>query len=348
VDLELPRQEPVSVRARVPASSANLGPGFDVFSLALESPYIEVELVSAPAGTRTIVVEGLHAGEIDTNPNLNSAGKALSAVAEVFGKPMGYALRMRGEIPPGKGLGRSGAEAVGVVLCAIKQFKLGLDALGLVKTAGKAEPGRHLDNVAASALGGFNIVTRSSVDGEDVITTISPPKDLGVAVLVPTVEKPSTEIARRLVPFQIQTTEHARAMGYAARISAAFARGDVRAILETLPWDGIVEPARANGGIYGAGIDATHLMREKRTLLKKLHVAETISGAGPSRALWYSISEDRSRRRQNKAGVIQPAIEFVTDGLRSFGYGVQKVFVTKPSTKGAMIISKTIRGAGRD
>lgn len=332
----------------MPASSANLGPGFDVFSVALESPHIEVELATAPSGTRTIVIEGVHASEIDNDPNLNAAGKALSAMADTFGKPDGYVLRMKGEIPPGKGLGRSGAEAVGAVLCAVRRFKLRLNALQLVQMAGKAEPSHHLDNVSASALGGFNIVTRSAAGGREAVTTIVPPKDLGVAVLVPTVEKPSTEVARRLVPFQIQTTEHVRAMGHAGRISAAFAQGDVPTILETIPWDGVVEPARANAGLYGAGVDANHLLEEKKILLKKFHVAETISGAGPSRTLWYSISEDHNRKRKNNAGTVQPAIEFVTDRLTSLGYEIQKAFVTKPSTKGAIIIPSQVRGSDKE
>jgi len=127
-------------------------------------------------------------------------------------------------------------------------------------------------------------------------------------------------------------------MGHAGRISAAFAQGDVRAILETVSWDGVVEPARANGGLYGDGVDSIHLWEEKKVLFEKFHVAETISGAGPSRALWYSRSEDRNRTRKNKVGSIQPAVEFVTDRLRSLGYEVQEAFITKPSSKGATII----------
>jgi len=245
---------------------------------------------------------------------------------------------MRGEIPPAKGLGRSGAEAVGAVLCADRKFKLGLKGLQLVQMAGKGERSTPLDSDCGSALGGVNIVTGSWVGGREAVTTISPPEDLGVAVLVPTVEKPSTEVARRFVPFKIRTKEHVRAMGHAGRISAAFAQGDVRAILETVSWDGVVEPARANGGLYGDGVDSIHLWEEKKVLFEKFHVAETISGAGPSRALWYSRSEDRNRRRKNKVGSIQPAVEFVTDRLRSLGYEVQEAFITKPSSKGATII----------
>jgi homoserine kinase len=334
----LPRTRISKVRVRVPASSANLGPGFDVFSIALETPQIEVELSPASPGTRTIRVEGAHAVEVNTDPDLNAAGKALAAASQEFGKPEGYVLRIRADIPPRKGLGLSGAEAVGAIFCANRTFKLGLKGRALVHIAAKAEPSQHLDNVCASALGGFNIVTRNPTDGAEAITTISPPKDLGIVFLVPNVEKASTEATRQLVPSEVLRPEHVRSMGYAARISAAFALGDVGAILETLPWDEIVEPARADSGAYGRGVDSRFLKEEKKMLLERFHVAETISGAGPSRALWYSISHDLKQRRKDKMGLIQPAIALVSDRLKSLGYEVLEAFLTRPSAKGATII----------
>jgi homoserine kinase len=310
----------------------------------LESPHLEVEFDEAPPGTRTIIAEAANAAKIDTDPRLNAAGKALSALAEAFGKPEGYVLRIRGDIPPKKGLGQSGAEAVGAILCADRRFRLGLRGRELVYMAARAEPSHHMDNVAAAALGGFNVVTGSAIGGRGAITTIPPPKDLGVAIIVPNVQKASTEAAREFVPSQVTMEAHVRALAHAAQVSAAFAKGDVRVILEALPWDRIVEPARANGGAYGSKIDSKHLLEEKRMLLDRFHVAETISGAGPSRALWYSIAEDRRQKRKNKAGSIQPAIELVTGRLRSVGYEVQEVFVTRPSSKGATIITSKRRG----
>jgi homoserine kinase len=314
-----------------------LGAGFDVFSVALESPCIEVKFTPAEVGTRTIIIEGAHASEINTDPDLNPSGKALSALSDEFGKPEGYVLRIGVGIPPGKGLGLSGAEAVGAIVCADRYFNLGVKGRALVNIAAKAEPSHHMDNVSASALGGFNIVTQDSFREIGPIT-FPPPKDLGLAVLVPNVEKPSTEAARQLVPSQVQRAEYVRSIGHAARVSAAFAKGDVRAILEALPWDTIVEPARADGGAYGKGIGSGFLLAEKKILLEKFHVAETISGAGPSRALWYSISEDIKRRRKDKMGTIEPAIALVTDRLRSLGHEVLEVFRTRPSSKGATII----------
>jgi len=195
-----------------------------------------------------------------------------------------------------------------------------------------------MDNVSASALGGFNIVTSTPVRAEREITTIRPPRDLGIALLIPNIEKRSTEATRQLLPSAVSTPAHIQSIGCVARVSAAFAMCDVKAILETLPWDEFVEPMRADGGVYGRGIDSRFLLDEKKMLLDRFHVAETISGAGPSRALWYSISEDLKQRRKNKNGLIQPAIALVSDRLKSLGYGVREVFFTRPSTKGATII----------
>ena len=324
------------VRARVPASIANLGPGFDVHSIALQDPSIEVELSIAARDSRSIQVEGIYAKEVNTDPSINAAGKALKAMFLEFGRPEGYALRIKSNIPPRKGLGLSGAEAVGAVLCVNRMFNVGLKGRVIVNLAAKAEPSQHMDNVSASALGGFNIVSRTPF-GELQIITIRPPRDLGVAVLVPDIEKVSTEATRQLLPSSVPRQTHVQSMSYISRISAAFAKGDVRAILDTLPWDMVVEPARADGGAYGARINALFLQEEKKLLLERFHVAETISGAGPSRALWYSVSEDSGRRRNNKVGLIKPAIDLVSNRLESLGHKVREVFLTKPSAKGAEI-----------
>jgi homoserine kinase len=328
------------VFAIVPASVANLGPGFDVLSIALQKPMIEVALARAPRGSHTIYFTGPYAKEVTVKTALHAGAKALETLHKQFGKPDAYTLRIRVEIPPRKGLGLSGAEAVGAVLCANRLFKLGLDRESVAHIAATAEPSHHMDNVAASALGGFNIITRTPLAERSEITTFRPPTDLGVAVVVPNIEKASTEPTRQVLPATVATEQYVRSMSYVARISAAFASSDVNAIIETLQWDPMVEPARADAGCYGKGIDAHFLQEEKEMLLREFHVAETISGAGPSRALWYSISEDRRVRKKKQRDLIQVAIEQVSSRLRSLGHDVREVYITKPSAKGAAIVPR--------
>ena len=326
------------MRARVPASIANLGSGFDVHSVALQIPGVEIEFWPAPAGSRTISVTGPYAKDVTTDVRLHASSKALAAVYEHFEKPDGYALRVKVKVPPRKGLGLSGAEAVGAVLCADFAFHLGLSRKVVARLAAEAEPSHHMDNVAASALGGFNIINRSPIDGIADITTIPPPPNLGVCVLVPDIDKSSTEATRNSLPHTVSMKAHAESLGYAAKAAAAFAARDVNAIIDTLPWDPVVEPARANAGVYGKGISAEFLLEEKKLLLERFHVAETISGAGPSRALWYSITEDRRAKRKNKVGLIRPAIELVSNRLESLGHRVSTFTITKPTSKGATIV----------
>jgi homoserine kinase len=332
----------MEVTARIPASIANLGPSFDVHSIALQKPSIEVTLTKATTGSLTIHVTGKFSQEVTTNPKLHAGAKALSELHHRLGIPDSMTLDVRADIPPRKGLGFSGAEAVGAVLCANRLFKLGLDMPDVARIAATAEPSHHLDNAAASALGGFNIISKAPAK-EQQITTYRPPVDLGIAVVVPDIDKVSTEATRQALPEKISREQYVNAMGYVSKISAAFAAHNTRGIIEALPWDPTFEPARADAGYYGKGVTAEFLQVEKRTLMERFHVAETISGAGPSRALWYSISEDRAFRRKKEAGLIANAIQVVSTGLRSFGHDVQEVFLTRPSVEGATIISRKRR-----
>ena len=284
------------VTAKVPASIANLGPGFDVHSIALQKPSIEVTLAKATSGSVTIQATGPFCQEVTTNPEFHAGARALRSLHKLFGIAESYALQIRVDIPPRKGLGLSGAEAVGAVLCANQIFKLGLDMPSVARIAATAEPSHHMDNVAASALGGFNIISGMSVE-EQKITTYRPPVDLGVALVVPDIEKASTEATRQSLPETVSREQYVSCMGYISKISAAFVSCDVKAIIEALPWDPTFEPARAEAGCYGKGVNAQFLREEKEMLLKEFHVAETISGAGPSRR-----SGTASRRTADSAG----------------------------------------------
>ena len=158
-------------------------------------------------------------------------------------------------------------------------------------------------------------------------------------MVVPNIVKASTEAARQVLPESVSREQYVRNMGYVARISAAFAKSDIRTIIQTLPWDGFVEPTRAEAGSYGRGVDSKFLREEKEILLKDFHIAETISGAGPSCALWYSLSENNKSLRKRKGSLIDGAIEQVSTRLQSLGHNVEEVFITKPSVKGAILKS---------
>ena len=143
---------PAEVRVRVPASSANLGPGFDSLGLAL-ALYDEVDVAVAPDGL-TVEVDGAGAGVPRDERHL--VVRALRRAFAVFGDaPSGLHLRCRNAIPHARGLGSSAAAAVAGAAAAAalagRDVAAESDAL-LQITAGMEG---HADNAAASLFGGF-------------------------------------------------------------------------------------------------------------------------------------------------------------------------------------------------
>src|SRR5512136_1679329 len=98
------------VTVRAPATSANLGPGFDVFGLALEHPNDKVTLARTGGGIK-IKVKGLQASSISTVPERNTAGVVASYMIREFGLKTGLAIGIEKGICPSRGLGSSAASA---------------------------------------------------------------------------------------------------------------------------------------------------------------------------------------------------------------------------------------------
>ncbi len=143
------------VRVRVPASSANLGPGFDTFGLAI-AIYDEIE-VSAIDGATHVEIEGVGADEVPTDES-NLVVRAAAKAFEAVGVPMpGLAVRARNVIPHGGGLGSSAAAIVSGLMAAkgllAPELELGSDLLLSLAT----EMEGHPDNVAPALLGGLTI-----------------------------------------------------------------------------------------------------------------------------------------------------------------------------------------------
>jgi homoserine kinase len=146
---------PCEVRVRVPASSANLGPGFDSLGLAL-GLYDDVEVSVAPSGI-AIEVEGEGAGRVPCD-EAHLVARAMRATWDVVGDaPPGIRMRCRNAIPHSRGLGSSAAAAVAgataAVVLAGRDAELERDTI--LQVAAGMEG--HADNAAASLLGGFVI-----------------------------------------------------------------------------------------------------------------------------------------------------------------------------------------------
>ena len=180
------------VRVRVPATSANLGPGFDALGLALG---LHNEVILEEADEVSVSVEGEGAGRLDGDAT-NVVARGVALGFEVAGRPFrGGRLRCVNRIPLNRGLGSSAAAWVGGLLAANALLGEPLDRDALVTAAARAEG--HPDNVAAAVLGGLTV---SCADGARVIAVSLPvPREIAWVVLLPETES-STREARAVLP----------------------------------------------------------------------------------------------------------------------------------------------------
>jgi homoserine kinase len=267
------------VRVRVPATSANLGPGFDACGLAL-ALYDDVVVQVTESGV-DCQVAGEGADRVATGER-NLIVKALRATFAVLGgQPRGLALRSANRIPHGRGLGSSAGAIVAGVLAARGLVVGGnerLDDLGVLRLAASIEG--HPDNVAACLLGGYTIAW-SDTDG---VRALSQPvaESIVPVMFVPSTQVPTSK-TRRLLPEQLPFADAARSAGRAALLTAALTgRPDV---LLPATEDRLHQQYRAVAMPRSASL-LEHLRAEG--------VAAVISGAGPSvLALTDRASSDR-------------------------------------------------------
>lgn len=304
---------PSSVKVKAPCSTANLGPGFDVFGLALDAYYDTIELRKTRKG---ITIQSFDSIPLDTDKN--SAGLVVKEMAKKFKIKTGLVLKIKKGVPAGYGLGSSASSAAAAVVAFNALFDLGLDPNTLVKYAGmgeKASAGTiHYDNVAASVLGGFVLVRTSPLD----VIRIDPPKDLVLCVAIPKISVPQkkTEMSRKVLPQQIKLADHIRNLANAAAITAGFVKKDAE-LIGTSIRDIIIEPARQ------------HLIpgfeKVKTGAIRAGALGVTISGAGPSIIAFTS-----------KSGNPKKISDAMMKGFASAGIECTTI-ICKPS-KGATVL----------
>lgn len=213
-----------SARVSVPATSANLGPGFDSLGLAL-SMRDELEGELGGSGV-SVEVTGAGAGEVpldETHLVVRAMRVAFDALGEA---PAGLRLRCRNVVPHARGLGSSSAAIVGGLVLARALVDGGaerLDDRAVLDLAVGMEG--HPDNVAPALLGGFVISGSDPRDGSAYAARSAVDPRIGAVALVPA-DPVSTELARGLLPPTVPHADAAAAAGAAALLVAALA-GDV-------------------------------------------------------------------------------------------------------------------------
>jgi homoserine kinase len=307
------------VTVKAPATSANLGPGFDVFGIALAEPSDKVTLISISEGIK-IQISGMGARTISLTPEKNTAGLVAKTMLTDFKIKTGLLIQVEKGIFPGKGLGSSAASAAAVSFGINSMFNLGLNNKQLIEYAAKGEVAsagsEHADNVSAAICGNF-VLIRSYHPLEFI--NLECPKDLELAVAMPKMITPpnKTEKARAVIPRLIPLERHVHNLGKAAAMAAAFAIGDVDIIGQSMV-DEIVEPARASL------VPGYSKVRENALNAGALGV--TISGAGP--AMIAIVNKNKGNAEKVAAAMHEG---FRTAGLDSHA------FATRPG-KGACLL----------
>ena len=272
---------PSKITVVAPSSTANLGPGFDVFGLAINAFYDEITLTKKKTKGVSIITKD----NIPTNPNKNTAGLVVKYMIKKFKTKDGIEIKIKKNIPPGYGMGSSAASAAAAAVAFDKLYQLKLDGKSLVEFAGigeKASAGSiHYDNVAASVLGGFVIVKTNPLE----IIKIEPPTTLRMCIAVPKLKVPKkkTNLSRSVIPRKISFRDSITNLSNAAAIVAGFMNKDPELIGKSIR-DVIVEPARQHM-IPG-------FAKVKENALKAGAFGVTISGAGPSVIAFSKSSGD--------------------------------------------------------
>ncbi len=254
------------VTAQVPATSANLGPGFDSFGIALALH--DVVEVSATTGATHVDVEGAGAGEVPDGED-HLVVRAIRLALDQAGAPQaGLALRCRNSIPHGRGLGSSAAAVIAGLIAAralISEPEELPDSM-ILQLATEMEG--HPDNAAPALHGGATIAWID--EGQAQATPISIHPELSLTLLVPT-ERLSTTQARTALP---RTVSHADAAFNAARAALL-----VRA-LEHQPELLFAATADRLHQQYRADVMPQTL--ELLASLREAGLPAVVSGAGPS------------------------------------------------------------------
>ena len=238
---------------RVPASSANLGPGFDVLAAAL-TLHVELEVVET--------------GSFGVRTDLRIARDRRNLCVRGFARlhdPSRFEFRIRSEVPLSGGLGTSAAAYVAGLLAADSLFELDADVLGVA-----TELEGHPDNVAAALHGGFVACL-----GAEVVRLAVPPA-LEAVLVVPR-EAVRTKLARAALPAAVPMADAVHNLGRTAQLVLGLERGDLDLVARGLA-DKLHQPHRAH--LYPRSAAIVELAPSIGAL------GATISGAGPTVLVW--------------------------------------------------------------
>lgn len=255
------------MRLNVPATTANLGPGFDVFGLALKL-YLTVIVKESP-GAPQLTYRGRDAARIATDET-NLLWRALQHVAErACVRLPELTLDVHNDIPIGRGLGSSGAAVVAGVLIANTVGQLGLSRQQLLDYALEIEP--HPDNITAAMFGGL-VACCVTEEGQALHTKVPIAPEIKAVIVVPDFQL-ATTTARSVLPPQYSRADVVFNLQRVALLAATLIRAEPTLMAEAMR-DRLHQPYRQ---ALIPGLQESLQLRDIAGLL-----GVSLSGAGPS------------------------------------------------------------------
>lgn len=261
---------------RVPATTANIGPGFDAFGAAV-SRHLHVKSVDRSERTERVVTAGEGAGEVATGDD-NLLWRCVVRFCDSFDVAVpDIALEVDNHVPLERGLGSSSAAIVAGLALARAVTETAVGDLALVELATEIEG--HPDNVAPAILGGF-VACVPDAAGRLVTRRAQPTPRLRPVALVPTARQLTTE-ARGVLPASFDRQDMAVQGGRAGHV--------VGAILGAWP----IAPAAAGDVLHEpARLEVMGATGEVVRALRSLGVHAWLSGAGPTAAAAVPRDDD--------------------------------------------------------
>lgn len=291
-----------TIEVRVPATSANLGPGFDTLGLALDL-WNQTSFALTGESIR-VTVQGEGEGQFpldDTNLIAQSALRLYTIVGAE--PPAGLEIVSRNRIPPGSGLGSSAAAVLTGLLGANTLLGDPLDQTELLALGTEIEG--HPDNLAPALLGGL---TLTSAGDQEILTRRVELPEWQVVVVLPEISL-STAEARRALPEQVPLGDAVFNLGRSALVVEALRTGDLT-LLNAAMHDRLHQPYRLLL-LPGAA--------QAIESAQKLGAAAALSGAGPSVIAFSQEDSAVSRLLED----IQQA--FSQAGVKSRGFHLKTI-----------------------
>ena len=282
----MPRSSNQKVTARVPASTTNLGPGFDVLGLALQL-YSKVTLETTETQTQ-IIVTGVDADKIPSTPE-HVAFQAVELVFDRSGskRPKGFKLKIENGIPAIRGLGGSGTAILGGLLTANALCGTPFSDAELLNFATELEG--HPDNVAASLYGGLVVSAQEKTEVHTVRLVC--PSILSIVLAIPDFPL-STEQARDVLPTSVNFADAVYNTSRSTLLIASIVTGQFE-MLRLAMKDRLHQPYRTSL------IPGFNDVAEAATTAGALSVA--LSGAGPTIAAYCLEHTEQVAERMQAA-----------------------------------------------